>query len=62
LAFADIAITVLDRLRRAGLIRSSDRLTLEHVHHVRDVYGYSVPEIASHYGRGARYIGVLARS
>ncbi len=38
-----------------------ERLTQEHVRHARQIYGYTVPEIAAHYRRSARSIGAMAR-
>ncbi len=56
------AATALHRGGRpplAAILPGLQRLTLEHVQHVRDVYGYTVPDIGSHFGRSARYLGLL---
>jgi REP element-mobilizing transposase RayT len=38
----------------ASILPSADQLTAEHVRHARQVYGYTVDEIAAHYERSAR--------
>ena len=38
----------------AAILPAADDLTPEHVRHAREIYGYSVHEIAGHYGRSAR--------
>jgi REP element-mobilizing transposase RayT len=38
----------------AAILPSLHRLTPEHVRHARDIYGFTVHEIAAHYGRTAR--------
>jgi REP element-mobilizing transposase RayT/DNA-binding transcriptional regulator YiaG len=37
-----------------ALLPKAERLTPEHVRHIREIYGYTVDEIAGHYGRTAR--------
>ena len=38
----------------AAILPAVNALTQEHVRHARDIYGYTVHEIAAHYGRSAR--------
>ncbi len=45
----------------AAILPPLERLTQEHVRHARQIYGYTVPEIAVHYRRSARSIGAMAR-
>ena len=42
------------RPRLADILPPVDRLTDEHVRHAREVFGFTVDEIAQHYGRTAR--------
>jgi hypothetical protein len=42
------------RPRLADILPIPDRLTSEHVRHARQVFGYTVDDIARHYGRTAR--------
>ena len=37
-----------------ALLPAAERLTPEHVRHIREIYSYTVDEIAGHYGRTAR--------
>ena len=46
---------------RGDPARRSNGSPQEHVRHARQVYGYTVPEIAAHYRRSARSIGAMAR-
>jgi REP element-mobilizing transposase RayT len=39
------------RPKLADILPPSDRLTLEHVRHAREIYGFTVEEIARHYHR-----------
>ena len=39
----------------AAILPPADRLTPAHVRHARQLYGYTVPEIAAHYRRSARH-------
>ena len=45
----------------SAILPPLERLTQEHVRHARQVYRYTVPEIAAHYRRSARSIGAMAR-
>ncbi len=38
----------------AAILPAAHHLTEQHVRHARDIYGYTVGEIASHYGRTAQ--------
>ena len=42
------------RPRLADILPPADRLTDQHVRHAREVFGFTVDEIAQHYGRTAR--------
>ncbi len=46
----------------AAILPILDRLTPEHVRHVREVYGFTVPEIATHYRRSPRHVAAMIRS
>jgi REP element-mobilizing transposase RayT len=45
----------------AAILPPLERLTQEHVRHARQIYGYTVPEIAAHYRRSARSLRAMAR-
>jgi REP element-mobilizing transposase RayT len=49
------------RPRLAAILPPLEGLTQEHVRHARQVYGYTVPEIAAHYRCAARSIPAMAR-
>ena len=48
-------------LALAAILPPLEGLTQEHVRHARQVYGYTVPEIAAHYRCAARSIPAMAR-
>jgi REP element-mobilizing transposase RayT len=57
LAAATASAIALQRGGRPALgdiLPIPDRLTHEHVRHAREVFGYTVDEVAAHYGRSAR--------
>ncbi len=51
---AALALDRGGRPRLADILPSADRLTLQHIRHARDVYGYTGEEIEQHYERSAR--------
>jgi hypothetical protein len=51
---AAIALHRGGRPALAAILPTVDRLTPEHVRHAREIYGFTVHEIAGHYGRTAR--------
>ncbi len=66
LAFAgavDAAITAQrgGRPRVGDLLPPLDRLTRRHLLHARQIYGFTVVEIAAHYRRSPRYIAAVVR-
>ncbi len=58
----DAAIDAAVELRSGGrpslaaILPSSSRLAREHVRHAREMFGFTAPEIAAHYGTSARTI------
>jgi REP element-mobilizing transposase RayT len=51
---AAIALDAGGRPPLAAILPTVHRLTPEHVRHAREIYGYTVHEIAGHYGRTAQ--------
>jgi REP element-mobilizing transposase RayT len=59
---AAIAIHRGGRPALSAILPALEDLTPEHVRHARDVYGFTLPQIAAHYGRSQRYVAAQAGS